>query len=67
MSRIESALKRLAEGCFVCAYHYPDEFEHDEWGFELNKMQPKAKINDAEKELILKYLWNAPQKKKVKS
>lgn len=27
MSRIESALKRLAEGCFVCAYHYPDEFE----------------------------------------
>lgn len=27
MSRIESALKRLAEGCFVCVYHYPDEFE----------------------------------------
>lgn len=27
MSRLESALKRLAEGCFVCPYHYPDEFE----------------------------------------
>jgi hypothetical protein len=27
MSKIESALKRLAEGCFVCAYNYPDEFD----------------------------------------
>lgn len=27
MLKLESALKRLAEGCFVCEVHYPDEFE----------------------------------------
>lgn len=26
MSRIESSLKRLADGCFICEVHYPDEF-----------------------------------------
>lgn len=26
MSRLESALKRLAEGCFVCEVRYPEEF-----------------------------------------
>lgn len=26
MSPLEAALKRLAEGCFVCAIHYPEEF-----------------------------------------
>lgn len=26
MSRLDSALKRLAEGCFVCEVRYPDEF-----------------------------------------
>ena len=26
MSRLDLALKRLAEGCFVCAVHYPDEY-----------------------------------------
>lgn len=27
MRKLESALKRLAEGCFVCEANYPDEFE----------------------------------------
>lgn len=26
MSPLEAALKRLAEGCFVCAVHYPEEY-----------------------------------------
>lgn len=26
MSQLEAALKRLAEGCFVCAVHYPEEY-----------------------------------------
>lgn len=27
MARLESALKRLAEGCVICPVHYPEEFE----------------------------------------
>ncbi|MCX7257886.1 MAG: hypothetical protein NTZ64_14520 [Polaromonas sp.] len=26
MSRLDLALKRLAEGCFICAVHYPEEY-----------------------------------------
>ena len=26
MSRLDLALRRLAEGCFVCAVHYPEEY-----------------------------------------
>ena len=44
--------------------HLPHEFTHDEWVVEVNKMQPKAKITDSEKELILRYLWNAQPNKK---
>lgn len=43
--------------CGSCHNLYlPDKFTTTEWSKEVNLMQKKAKINDDQKELILKYL-----------
>jgi hypothetical protein len=40
--------------------HLPKEYDSAGWARQLNEMQVKAKISDAEKQLILKYLIAHP-------
>jgi hypothetical protein len=45
------------ENCAACHnLHLPSEFPAERWAIILEKMQPKAHINDQKKELILHYL-----------
>jgi mono/diheme cytochrome c family protein len=53
--------KLYIENCGSChALHNPNEYTHDQWINEVSDMQERAQINDSSRELILKYLWNAP-------
>lgn len=40
----------------------PNKFNNKEWETNLNNMQERAKITDAEKQLIYQYLVSAPKK-----
>ena len=67
----EVSLEDLKEGrnlyvynCASCHRLYsPNKFNTNEWKININKMQPKAKITDVEKQLIFDYLVNSPMKK----
>ena len=49
--------------CSTChQLRLPNKFNSNEWEVNLNKMQPKAKITENEKQLIYQYLINAPKK-----
>lgn len=41
----------------------PNKYTDTQWKANLNEMQPKAAITNAEKQLIFDYLVNAPKKK----
>jgi hypothetical protein len=64
--RHDATLDEMREGrelyvqrCSSChSLHRPQEFTSDEWSGWLDKMQPKAKIDDEQKDLIRKYLVN---------
>ena len=63
-----SQQKQLLEGrkyyikhCGGCHnLHLPQEYKAEQWNKILFKMQPRAKISDQEKDLILKYLASHP-------
>ena len=40
--------------------HFPKEYSAEQWQSQLDEMQVKAKISDAEKELIFQYLTAEP-------
>lgn len=49
--------------CASCHQLYaPSKFSEKEWEANLNRMQPKAKITDTEKQLIYQYITNEPKK-----
>lgn len=49
--------------CASCHQLYaPSKFTEKEWEANLNRMQPKAKITDAEKQLIYQYITSEPKK-----
>lgn len=65
----DANLSQLKEGhdiymsrCGNCHKLYaPTKFNGEEWPGILDKMQPKAKITDAQKEAVFAYLVNAPR------
>ena len=42
--------------------HLPREYNKEQWSNNLDFMQPRAKITDAQKQLIYNYLINEPKK-----
>jgi len=49
--------------CASCHQLYaPSKFTEKEWEANINRMQPKAKINDVEKQLIYQYITSEPNK-----
>ena len=53
--------KLYVDHCSSCHnLHFPNEFTSDQWEMHLDEMQTKAKISDAEKQLILEYLTTKP-------
>jgi cytochrome c2 len=40
----------------------PNQYNEKEWSLNLTEMQDRAKITDAEKQLIYQYIVNAPKK-----
>jgi mono/diheme cytochrome c family protein len=39
----------------------PNQYNEKSWSFNLTDMQERAKITDAEKQLIYQYITNAPK------
>jgi cytochrome c2 len=49
--------------CSSCHQLYlPNQYTEKVWMNNLNEMQDRAKISDAEKQLIYQYITNAPKK-----
>ena len=43
----------------------PRSYTNEQWIHKVDKMQARAKVNNNDKLLILKYLWNDPTPKKL--
>ena len=57
LEQLQSARKLYATKCSSCHnLHLPREFTSGQWPGILDKMQPKAKITDKQKKLLLAYL-----------
>lgn len=57
LEQLQSARQLYAAKCSSCHnLHLPGEFTSKQWPEILNKMQPKAKITDDQKKLLLAYL-----------
>lgn len=57
LEQLQSARKLYATKCSSCHnLHLPGEFTSAQWPGILDKMQPKAKITDGQKKLLLAYL-----------
>lgn len=57
LEQLQSARKLYAAKCSSCHnLHLPNEYTVMQWPKILDKMQPKAKITDEEKKLLLAYL-----------
>lgn len=49
--------------CSSChQLHLPNQYTEKAWKANLTEMQDRAKITDAEKQLIYQYIVNAPKK-----
>jgi len=49
--------------CSSChQLHLPSQYNEKVWSANLTEMQARAKITDAEKQLIYQYIVNAPKK-----
>ncbi|MGH2643075.1 MAG: c-type cytochrome [Chitinophagaceae bacterium] len=57
LAELQSARKLYAAKCSSCHnLHLPGEYTAIQWPKILDKMQPKARISDDQKKLILAYL-----------
>jgi hypothetical protein len=64
----DASLEELVEGrklyienCSSCHVLYaPGKYKREEWQEQVDEMQERSHINVEQKNLILKYLWNAP-------
>jgi hypothetical protein len=51
------------DNCAKChGLHKPQEFDEAGWNQVMDKMQPKAKINNDQRALIMAYLTHYPKK-----
>jgi mono/diheme cytochrome c family protein len=57
LDELQKGRKLYIRSCSSCHnLHLPSAYSNHEWWKHLNKMQQRAKIDDAQKELIAKYL-----------
>jgi hypothetical protein len=57
LENLQKGRKLYINSCASCHnLHLPSAYTRQEWWKHLDKMQQRAKINDAQKELIAKYL-----------
>lgn len=60
---LKQGCELYANNCASCHQLYaPSKFTEKEWEANLNRMQPKAKITDTEKQLIYQYITSEPKK-----
>ncbi len=60
LESLQAGRRRYVENCAACHnLHLPSEFPPACWESILEKMQPRAHIDDAQKDLILRYLVTA--------
>ncbi len=63
LENLKNGRETYVKKCASChQLHLPSEFSEEEWQYNLNKMQVKAKITDEKKQLVYQYLMNAPKK-----
>ena len=63
LEKLQQARRLYMNTCASCHnLHLPSEFTKIEWEPLLNKMQKRAKINDAQKEQIAAYLETSCKK-----
>jgi mono/diheme cytochrome c family protein len=61
LEELTAGRKLYVDHCGSChALHLPASYSHEQWKEQVDEMEVRAHINTSEKELILKYLWNAP-------
>jgi len=57
LEQLQLGRKLYVSHCGSChSLHLPKQYNSENWVRNLNKMQEKAKISDAEKAIILKFL-----------
>ena len=57
LNSLQTGRRCYANTCAACHnLHLPSEFPPEHWEKILERMQPKAHIDDAKKDLILRYL-----------
>ncbi len=53
--------KLYVKNCSSCHnLHFPKEYNAERWAIKLDQMQPKAKISNEDKQLILQFLTSQP-------
>ncbi|RTY95371.1 cytochrome c [Flavobacterium sp. GT3R68] len=59
---LKQGRQAYVNNCASCHQLYlPNKFDNKVWMDNLNEMQARAKITDADKKLIYQYLINAPK------
>lgn len=62
VENLKKGRELYVNNCASCHQLYaPNSYNEKEWIHNLDEMQPKAKISDDTKKLILDYLVNAPK------
>ena len=63
MEVLKEGRKLYIKNCSSCHYLYlPEKYTKADWAYNLDFMQERAKINDEQKEIILKYLFTGSKK-----
>jgi len=57
LSELQQGRKLYISKCSGChALFLPEKYNYEQWQYWMIKMEPKVKMNDHEKEIILKYV-----------
>jgi mono/diheme cytochrome c family protein len=61
LEQLNEGRKLYIENCSSCHVLYaPGKYKREEWQVQVDEMQERSHIKLEQKNLILKYLWNAP-------
>lgn len=64
LSELKTGREIYVKKCSSCHHlHLPHQYNSKVWIKNLDEMQVRAKITNADKELIYQYIVNAPSKK----
>ena len=63
LEELKTGREIYVKKCSSChQLHLPYEYTEKVWSLNLNEMQARAKISDAEKQLIYQYITSEPKK-----